>query len=143
MRVEFFQEQLAKMQNFYGKEYNEMQAEEIFKYFAKFPDKRFTYILSKAYQEIKFLPSLSELVAINKDIPYTELKEKTKGKVKCDYCKGSGIILYYKKINGYDYEFASYCSCENGDEYHYDGSKNTTRKKTDYYIPSAAALGLI
>lgn len=136
-----FIENVEKMQKFYGKEYNEIQKQEMFKYFSKYTEKRFKYIISKVYQKSKFLPTLAELVEMDKSIPYAEIeKEEKKSKLgnkeKCPVCKNDGFIVYTKEIEGFKYQYIAYCECVNGIDFRFDGNKcKDPRNRSNFYIP--------
>lgn len=49
-----------------------------------------------------------------------------------------GYIFYTKKVYGLEYEFISYCTCEKGNQFQYDGRKS--KDKNQYYIPCVATV---
>lgn len=63
--------------------------------------------------------------AINQDKYWTDIK--------CFVCMDKGFELYTKTINDYTYQFASYCSCESGNQCRYDGQK-CKNNQTNYYV---------
>ena len=134
-----FIENVEKMQRFYEKEYNEMQKQEMFRYFSKYNDKRFKYIISKVYQKNKFLPSLAELIEIDQNIPYTEIQKqelKLEKKENCKICKNNGFIAYTKEIEGTKYQYIASCNCSNSINFQYDGMKcKDLRNRSAFYIP--------
>lgn len=132
-----FNKAIQQLENFYGKEYNDIQKQEIFKTFAQYTAARFVYLISLVYKQYKYLPMLSELVELHSTIPYAEIQKKLGKKIKCEKCKRRGFYIYTKNYNGIDYDFIVKCDC--CDDYNYDGRKmKDPRNKTPYYIPSQA-----
>ncbi len=140
MEIEKFNEIIEEIQKYFSKEYNEIQKQEIFKYFSKYSEKRFVYIVSKIYQNNKFLPILADLIAIDKEIPYRAIEKneikKTDNKI-CPICQNNGFVLYKKRANGLEYEHIAYCECPAGLNYMYDGTKmKDPRNRSNYIVPS-------
>lgn len=132
-----FNKAIQQLENFYGKEYNDIQKQEIFKTFAQYTAARFVYLISLVYKQYKYLPMLSELVELHSTIPYAEIKKKLGKKIKCEKCKNRGFYIYTKNHNGIDYDFIVKCDCS--EDFDYDGRKmKNPRNKTKYYIPSQA-----
>ena len=138
MDFEEFKKILDKIQRYYGKEYNDVQINEIYKYFGKMSLARFNYIVSKLYQKNKYLPILADFVEVHKENPYTDFnKNKEKKKNECKICNGLGFVLYKKYIAEMDmtYECVAYCECST--EYQFDGAKcKNDKNKSKYYIKS-------
>lgn len=132
-----FNKAIQKLENFYGKEYNDVQKQEIFRNFSQYTPQRFNYLLSIVYKSCKYLPMLSELVEIHDTIPYNEIKKKLGTQTKCEKCKRRGFYIYYKKVNGIEYDFIVKCDCS--DEYSFDGRKiKDVRNKSRYFVPTQA-----
>ena len=142
MDFDEFKKILDKIQRYYGKEYNEVQINEIYKYFGKMSIARFNYIVSKLYQKNKYLPILADFVEVHKENPYSEFKKKTETKKnECKVCGGNGFVLYKKYVADMDksYEFVAYCECST--EYQFDGMKcKNDRNKSKYYIKNYREL---
>ena len=102
---------------------------------------RFCYIITEVYRTCKYMPKLSEILAIHKSIPYTALKEQKEVKGDCSKCKNTGYVIYTKAVEGYPYQFAAVCDC--GRQQRYDGRQCTDAKnQSDYYIPTLSEMGL-
>ena len=144
MTIDEFYLELQRLENFYGKNYNDTQKEEIFKYFNNTSLARFKFILSKAYQKYKFLPALSELIELHKEEPFFVKKENIKkNKEICKVCQNKGFLLYKQKNEktGIEYEYLAHCICQNGLKYTFDGYKvKDSRCKSNYYIPSVKEI---
>lgn len=126
---------IQKLENFYGKQYNDVQKQEIFKAFSQYTQARFVYLTSIVYKQCKYLPMLSELVELHQTIPYAEIQKKLGNKVKCDKCKNRGFYIYCKNINGIEYDFIVKCDCS--EEFNFDGRKmKDPRNKSRYFIPN-------
>lgn len=138
MIIDEFLNELKRVENFYNKEYNEVQKQEMFKFFSNTTTARFKFILSKVYQKCAYLPNLSQLVEIQKNTPHFQLqKEKKQQKEKCNICSGNGFILYTKKDEnkGYPYIFVSHCECPASYNFRFDGRKIKDDKcKSNYYF---------
>lgn len=135
MELKEFKNVIDKVQRYYGKDYNDEQLEEIFKYFKSFSLKRFEYVVSMCYREKKFLPSLADFYEINGKITYKSETIKPEKK-KCEICHGRGILKYYKVIQGISYEFIAHCTCSNGAKYVYEDSEGR-------YIPSIIEIDVL
>jgi len=76
-----------------------------------------------------------------------ETRNKEAFNCNCSKCGGKGFIAYHKKyehkgkMQSTDH-FIAHCDCAAGENFKYDGTKKDDRK-SDYYIPSAAELGLV
>lgn len=138
MTIDEFSKELKRVENFYSKEYNEIQKQEMFKYFSNATVPRFKFVLSKAYQKCTYLPNLAQLVEIQKSTPYFQSKkEEQKIIEKCNICGGNGFVLYTKKDKetGYPYLYASHCECLASYNFRFDGRKIKDEKcKSNYYF---------
>jgi len=56
----------------------------------------------------------------------------------CWICMDTGFVLYRKKVDDYESEYVSSCTCSAGAEYAYDGAR--CEKKSPYRIPSVAEV---
>lgn len=141
MEIKEFEKALDKLQNFYGKEFNDTQIEEMYKYFQKYNKERFYLIISKIFQKNKYMPSLAELIEVDKEIPSNRIISSNQQKGNCKICNNNGFVLFYKLINGCKYQFLAYCECKAGENWRYDGRNVTDpRGKSNYYIPSYQSI---
>ena len=95
MKIEEFDEETTKLENFYEKEIPSEQRKFWFEEFKKINIKRYKYIIGMAYRKFKFLPKLADMIEINKNCGYVE---ETQNIIQnCKICKGTGLIFYQKK----------------------------------------------
>lgn len=147
MTVHEFLGIIEKLEAFYKKQLEQIEKDMWYNEFGNLTAKRFEEVLHKAYTTCKYMPKLADVVAINKELPYQQIKAKIEGNVECKKCKSIGLIFYKKIINNGPkkliYDFAARCECENGLQYAYDGTnKSDTEHKSKYYIPTARQLGI-
>lgn len=74
---------------------------------------KYKEMVNSCFRVFKYFPKLSELVDLSNKMkmPYTKIEKNIK--VKCKYCHGSGLIKYFKDIDGFKYEFLAKCVCNN------------------------------
>lgn len=140
MTISEFKDKIAEMERFYSKEYVKEQKNELYKYFKDKSIAQFKYIVSKAYQRYKYLPAVSEIIDIEKEIPFIKMKKETVND--CPNCGGKGYILYHKLIDDIDYDFIAYCDCS--DDYRYVGKnmKNPLNRQPFYTMSEDEAIAL-
>lgn len=112
MKIEEFDEETTKLENFYEKEIPGEQRKFWFEEFKKINIKRYKYIIGMAYRKFKFLPKLADMIEINKNCGYVE--ENQPLIQNCKICKGTGLIFYQKKVNDVIYDYVCRCNCANG-----------------------------
>lgn len=137
MDIKEFSEEIKKVQNFYGKAYSDIQINEMFKYFSNTTIARFRYIISKAYQTYTYLPSLAQMVEVQKNTPFYTPKIKNQKINDCKVCGGTGFKIYTKidKDTNYPYQYVAHCECINSYNFRYDGKKiKDDRCKSNYYF---------
>lgn len=144
MTIDEFTKATTEIENFYQKEISEEQKKVWFQELRKMDIKRFKYVISQVYRTCKFLPKLADIIEINTNLGYSQVK-KDDITQKCSRCKGTGYITYWKNIRNGDkeipYQFMAVCSC--GKERQYKGWEHPEeRYRTDFYIPLAIELGL-
>lgn len=137
MKIEEFMNEVKKIENFYDKELSDEQKQVWFKELRYIELPRFKYIETQIYKTLKFMPKLADIVEINANLGYSQMK-KEEQKVNCKKCNGTGYIVYKKLIdNGtskLEYNFGAICSCRQQPKY--EGWKITDeRYKTNYYTP--------
>ena len=102
---------------------------------------RFCYIIAEVYRTCKYMPKLSEILAIHKSIPYTAMQEQVKAKGNCLKCGNTGYVIYTKLVDGHSYQFTAVCDC--GRQQRYDGRQCADAKnQSDYYIPTITERGI-
>ena len=144
MTLEEFTEVKQEIENFYDKKIPDEQKKIWFNELKGMDIKRFKYVVSQVYRTCKFLPKLADIIEINTNLGYSQIKKEEK-RIKCDKCKNTGYITYWKNIKNGDKEipceFIAICSC--GQHKQYKGWEcPDERYRTKYYTPYAKELGL-
>lgn len=133
-----FVDYITELENYYNQKLNDTEKEIWYNSLKFMTVQRFNLIISEIYKANKFMPKLSEILDMHRQIPYTTKKE-IKGN--CKKCDGIGYVFYIKEINNKKYKFSAVCDC--GRNERYDGRKCANPKnKSEYYIPTIAETGL-
>lgn len=136
MTIEEFTAKTAVLEEFYDKKLNYTQKqiwyEELKNYSAEKYEKAIRFLCKNS----QYRPTLSQMY---ETILTVKLDDgDIKKRVVCKACKGSGYLIYHKKINDFDYEYASLCNCENARGLEYDGSKIAdVERRSSYYLEKA------
>lgn len=104
-----FMQYIQEIQNYYGTELNETEMNIWYENLKFLSVERFNYILSELYKTNKFMPKLSEVLDMHRQIPYTEKQEEVREH--CEKCNDIGYVVFKKMIQGMPYEFAVLCNC--------------------------------
>ena len=144
MEISEFIEATSKLENYYGKEYTVEQRKIMHEELKSLPIERYRQLVSAVMRKSKFLPKIADFMEANIEEPYKNKQEKEK--IYCKKCKGTGYILYTKKIEDGYYErentYASICTCGNAAQY--KGWEIADKdNKSNFYTPMAEELGLI
>ena len=136
-----FVDYITELENYYNQKLNDTEKEIWYNSLKFMTVERFNYILSQLYEVNKFMPKLSEVLDMHKQIPYTAKKEEREIKSGCKKCNGTGYVFYTKEINNKKYKYSAVCDCGRCERY--DGKKCADPKnKSNYYIPTIAETGL-
>lgn len=131
-----FKQSTSILEECYNKKMNPTQAQVWFDELKYYPLEKYKRAIRKICISNQYFPALSVVLDTLKTIR-TEA-DLSKGKVECEACKGTGYVIYHKKINGLDYEYACQCNCENGVGLDYDGTKLADKEhRSFYYLPKA------
>ena len=144
MTIDEFTKVTTEIENFYQKEISDEQKKIWFSELKGMDIKRFKYVLSQVYRTCKFLHKLADIIEINTNLGYSQVRKEDNTK-KCSKCKNTGYITYWKKIKNGDKEikcqFTAVCSC--GKQKQYKGWEcSEERYRTNFYTPLAVELGL-
>ena len=144
MTIDEFTKVTTEIENFYQKEISDEQKKIWFSELKGMDLRRFKYVISQVYRSCKFLPKLADIVEINTNLGYSQLK-KEEATIKCKKCKNTGYITYWKNIKNGEKEipceFMAVCSC--GKQKQYKGWEiSEERYRTNFYTPLAVELGL-
>lgn len=141
MNKKEFTQYIQELQRYYGEKLNETEAEIWYKNLSFMTIERFNLIMSEIYKTNKFMPKLSEILDMHKQIPYTATVPEKEIKGHCEKCNDTGYVIFTEVKDGYPYEYAAVCEC--GRANRYSGKECTDpRNKSDYYIPTTNELGL-
>ena len=146
MKIEEFDEEIDKLERFYQKEKSitDEQRQIWYRELRNLDIERFRYIVAQIYRTFKFLPKLADILEINANLGYSQVKQEQNIN-KCKRCNGTGYITYKKTTkNGANdmlYEFGAICSCRV--KTRYEGWKVTDeRYRSNFSTPYAEEVGL-
>ncbi len=146
MKIEEFDEEIDKLERFYQKEKSitDEQRQIWYRELRNLDIERFRYIVAQIYRTFKFLPKLADILEINANLGYSQVKQEQNIN-KCKRCNGTGYITYKKTTkNGANdmlYEFGAICSCRV--KTRYEGWKVIDeRYRSNFYTPYAEEVGL-
>ena len=142
MQIAEFIQETSKIEKFYNKQIEQYEKDIWYQQLKAMPIKRYEQVIKKAFSECKFIPKLADIVAINRELPYSTDNRVVKEKVICNKCNGDGVIKYFKEVDGHAYEYFARCVCQNGNDFNYDGTKISDEKhRSKFYIPSITQIG--
>ena len=135
MTLDEFTQKTKVLEDFYDKEYNFAQKQIMFDELKYYNADKYEKAIRIICKSNRYKPTLSEIIDAMQHI---HIESEKKESYECKACKGTGYILYHKKINGIDYEYACLCSCENAEGLEYDGSKIADKEhRSNYYLERA------
>ena len=141
MQYKEFYDYVQELQNYYNQKLNETEMNIWYENLKFMTVQRFNLIISELYKVNKFMPKLSEVLDMHKQIPYTARTEEKKVDGYCEKCNDTGYVFYNKVVDGKSYQYVVVCDC--GRQQRYDGTQCTDpRNKSKFYIPTASELGL-
>lgn len=140
MQFKEFNEYIRQLQNFYGQNLSETELDVWYENLKGMSLERFNYVIAEIYRINKFMPRLSEILEVNKTIPYKAMQSEIKSG-KCEKCGNTGYVIYTKEVDGHKYLYSAVCDC--GRQTRYDGRQcQIERNKSDYYCPTIKEIGL-
>ena len=87
-----------------GNYYNELK---------NYSSERYQLAIRLACKTSQYKPTLSQMLDL---IAKVKTNTQAEEKEKCEFCNGTGYYLYRKIENGYPYEYACTCICQNAQE---------------------------
>ena len=134
-----FQEITNKLCNLFSKELNEIQLDFWYKCLKEYDIISYRRAIGEYTKKNKYMPTISDILSeISKLKPYEEIKRE---QVECKLCKGVGIFIYKKQINGQEFEYACQCNCANAIGLDYDGTKIRDKDhRSKYYLAKAVDI---
>ena len=145
MKIDEFMNEVKQLEKFYGKELTEEQKQIWYKEVRYIELPRFKYIETQIYKTLKFMPKLADIIEINSNLGYSQIK-KEQQKIECKKCNGTGYITYIKKIDNGDmkkieYIYGAICTCRQKKKY--EGWKiSDERHRSNYYTPYAEEVNI-
>ena len=146
MQLNEFIEATAKLETYYDKEYTKEKAQIMFEELKNITVERYRKLISATIRKCKYLPRLSDIFEAQLEIieNYGD-DNKLQEKIECKKCKGSGYIVYKKKIDNGGiplvYNMAAVCDCGNAEVYRGWETENNAHR-TNYFTPTIQELGL-
>lgn len=135
MTYEEFVIKTKTLEDFYGKEYNSTQKEIMFDELKYYNIEKFDKAIRFICKINRYKPTLNEIIEAMKS---SNINSEEKQIIPCKFCKGTGYFMYKKIENGYPYEYACLCICQNADGLEYNGSKISDKDhRSNFYIKSA------
>lgn len=139
MTQEEFNYQAERLCNLFDKKLNSEQLNFWFKNLQDTDIVTFRRAIGEYAKKNKYMPAISDILTEIKNLkPYEVAKRES---VECKACKGTGIIIYHKVIEGLDYEYAAQCNCQNAIGLDYDGRKvKKEDQRSEYYLAKATEV---
>ena len=146
MTIGEFIEETGKLESYFEKELDEFQRKVWHEELGNITLQRYRQIIKEAYRSCKFMPKLSDLVEINKQLGYHTENKQILESVECNKCNGLGFITYIQEfdngVNKIPYQYLARCDCKNGEQYEYDGRKiSDSEHRRNFYVPTIRELG--
>lgn len=136
-----FIQYVQEIERFYGQRLNDKEREVWYESLKFMTLERFNYIIAEIYKTNKFMPKLSDVMDMHKQIPYTTATPQKEVNGHCEKCNDTGYIIYTKEIEGHPYKYAAVCDC--GRQNRYDGKTiQDERHRSEYYVPTLDEIGL-
>ena len=136
-----FIQYVQEIERFYGQRLNDKEREVWYESLKFMTLERFNYIIAEIYKTNKFMPKLSDVMDMHKQIPYTTATPQKEVSGHCEKCNDTGYIIYTKEIEGHPYKYAAVCDC--GRQNRYDGRTiQDERHRSEYYVPTLDEIGL-
>lgn len=135
MTLEEFVIETKTLEEFYGKDYNQTQIKIWFDELKFYSVEKYRKAIINTCKSSQYRPTLSQILD---SIMRVKLDTEEQERTECMACHGTGYVIYHKKENGYDYEYACLCNCQNAIGKEYDGTKIADKEhRSKYYIAKA------
>ena len=135
MTLDEFRQKTKLLEDFYGKEYNFAQSQIMFDELKYYDADRYEKAIRLLCKNSRYKPTLSEILdSMQRTINYSMEREV----YDCQACKGTGYIVYHKKIDDKDFEYGCLCNCKNAEGLEYDGTKIADKEhRSKFYLEKA------
>ena len=134
MTFEEFTIKTKTLEDFYNKDLNYTQADIWFDELKNYSAERYEKAIRNICKTSQYKPALVQVLGEIKKVK----TQSDHSHVKCDYCKGTGYILYKRMINNHVYEYACLCVCSNAEGLEYNGLQIADQDhRQPFYIAKA------
>jgi hypothetical protein len=118
MEINEFIEATSRAEQYFEKEYSNEQRQIMYEELKKMPLEKYRKTLANCIRTCKFMPKLADILKASTDIDNVNY-ERNRVYTPCKICGSKGFVRYYKVLqeNGYEYDYACRCTCENGEYY--------------------------
>lgn len=135
MTYEEFVIKTKTLEEFYSKDYNETQKKIMYDELKSYDAEKYEKAIKFMCKTNRYRPILNEILDAMKS---ANRNVDERQQIPCKYCGGTGYFMYKKIENGYPYEYACLCICQNAEGLEYDGSKIADKEhRSKFYIKSA------
>ena len=135
MTIEEFAIEVKTLEEYYSKDLNSAQKRMWFDKLKHYDKERFAKAIDFLCTTSRYMPLLSEVMDVVRN---QKDREEQKEAIPCKLCKGTGYILYKKKIVNSEYDYACLCVCQNAEGKEYDGTKIADKEhRSEYFIKTA------
>lgn len=120
MTKDEFLEETQKLSDLFKRNLNETQLQFWFDELKGFDIDKYKRAVGEFAKYSSKMPALSEVLAKIRNLRTLGVDDAiqvNKERIKCETCNGSGLVKYYLKENGRDYEYLCRCYCKNAEQY--------------------------
>lgn len=112
-------QKLKRLEDYFEKNYNAVQKDEISKRFDDLSEERFEELMDLSIENCIYLPKVVDFCKLREKLKPIEKKAEEKfEEVECHLCKSSGLIEQFHIINGIEYGgFYALCGCKNAERW--------------------------
>lgn len=112
-------QRLKRLEDYFEKNYNAVQKDEISKRFENLSEEQFEELMDLSIENCIYLPKVVDFCKLKEKLKPVEQKEEVKfEEVECPLCKSSGLIEQFHTINGIEYGgFYALCGCKNAERW--------------------------
>lgn len=118
MQVDDICNEIEKLEQFYGKELNDLEESIWIKSLSNMTKERFEEIIEYCFTEKTYMPKLATIFELDRTLKKVSNENKQKDeKVDCKYCSGIGFFELEYEEDLIKYSVGARCVCKNGDKY--------------------------
>ena len=140
MTIEDFTIETTTLEEMYDKKFNFTQKQMWYEELQNYPVEKYRRAIRQICKTSQYRPTLNAILETIRTLK-NELQEKET--VKCSACKGTGYIIYCKKIEEVEYKYACLCNCKNAIGLEYDGTKIADKEhRTQFYLAKSEDIFL-